>query len=129
MASGSEQEAEYLFNVVDCTFVQRVRGTVTYIVKSADLSIQDASSIQEKIDFKMNVPCSSFLVESSCDSDDLAKWLTSGQLTAKHSLKCETQGSGNDIQQAVERLTSTLTKLNGKYTQRDSIKPVLLCNI
>ena len=57
----SQNEIEYLFNATDCTFPHKIKGSMTYMVKSSN------GSTHEKLDFKLSFPCSVFLIESSCD--------------------------------------------------------------
>jgi AP-3 complex subunit delta-1 len=77
-----ENQIELLFNVNDCTYAQKLKGTLTYIIK---VSIQasernqdhkvmtffyfksEKDSFQEKIDFKMNISCSTFLIQRPSD--------------------------------------------------------------
>jgi hypothetical protein len=54
---------EFYFNVSECTFAQKLKGTLTYILKDENTN----DSVQEKIDFKISVPCSAFLIQSTCD--------------------------------------------------------------
>lgn len=50
---------------------------------------EDSTTTQEKLDFKLNIPCSSFLTTAhGCrNSDEFSEWLSSGQLTSKRSIK------------------------------------------
>ena len=66
---------------------------------------KENGSSHEKIDFKIPLPCSSFLLNNSCDNDDFAKWLSSGQLTAKYSIRCGPLAS-DDINTITNKLCS-----------------------
>jgi hypothetical protein len=59
----NESNSELYFNVNDCTFAQKLKGTLTYILKNED----NDESVHEKIDFKLNVSCSSYLIKTQCD--------------------------------------------------------------
>jgi hypothetical protein len=59
----SENSSEFYFNVNDCTFAQKLKGTLTYILKNED----NDESVHEKIDFKLNVSCISYLLKTQCD--------------------------------------------------------------
>lgn len=65
------------------------------------------STIQEKLEFKLNVACSSFLTQTNtCDSDEFARFLSSGQLTAKKSLKLEMAIKYDEIRPLIQILSS-----------------------
>ncbi|RMZ94517.1 AP-3 complex subunit delta-1, partial [Brachionus plicatilis] len=66
---------ECLFQVNDCTFPQNLKGNFTYKFNT------QWGSVHEKIDFKLKIQCSNFLISYSCDNDEFSNWLTSGQLT------------------------------------------------
>ncbi|KAK7490361.1 hypothetical protein BaRGS_00018340 [Batillaria attramentaria] len=83
---GAQNEGQFAFTVDSITAPQKLRGTLTYIVKSAD------SSTQEKVDFRISLPCSAYLLTSPCKSEDFANLLSSGDLTAKGSAKVEAGG-------------------------------------
>lgn len=95
---GTENHIEYFFNCTECTFPQRLKGTFTYMLMN-----KESGSSHEKIDFKLKLCCSTFLIKNSCDNDDFAKWLGSGQLNAKYSVKCKTLNPGN-IESIINRL-------------------------
>jgi len=101
--SNTENQAEYIFSASDCTFPQKLKGTLTYMLKSDDIGIA-----HEKIDFKLNVPCSKYLVKNPSDSDDLTKWLSNGQLTSKFSIKLDSL-IYEDIHSILDLLSSNFT--------------------
>ena len=53
---------ELFFEVTDTTFAKKLKGTITYMLKD-----DNGNSVQEKIDFKLLFPCSSFLNPNACD--------------------------------------------------------------
>ncbi|KAK2138644.1 hypothetical protein NP493_7364g00001 [Ridgeia piscesae] len=60
---------------------QKLKGTLMYIVKNED------GATQEKIDFKLSLPCTSYLVGVPCDGDAFTKLLGSGDLAHKSSMQ------------------------------------------
>ncbi|KAH9491695.1 AP-3 complex subunit delta-1 [Bulinus truncatus] len=77
----AQNEGQFAFLIDKITMPQKLRGTLTYILKSADGSTQD------KVDFKINFPCSTYLVTTSSSSDSFASLLSSGEMAEKASLK------------------------------------------
>ena len=75
---------------------------------------RESGSMHEKLDFKLELPVSAFLVKSPCDNQDFAKWLSSGDLTAKYSVKCESLNV-EDIQSVIKLLCLNLD-ISGKIT-------------
>ncbi|PVD23927.1 hypothetical protein C0Q70_17203 [Pomacea canaliculata] len=82
----TQNEGQFAFTVDSIVVPQKMRGTLTYIVKTSD------SSTQEKVDFRINLPCSAYLLNSPCKSDDFAALLGSGELSAKSSIKVPLEG-------------------------------------
>lgn len=74
----SQNEGQFAFQVESITMPQKLKGTLTYILKSDDGSSQD------KLDFKLTIPCSAYLVGIPCNGDAYTKLLTSGQLSEKY---------------------------------------------
>ncbi|PNF29931.1 AP-3 complex subunit delta-1 [Cryptotermes secundus] len=74
-------EAQLAFHVTDVTFPHKVRGTVTYMVQ-----IADGSSTHEKLDFWLNLPCSTFMIGRLSHRDTVTDLLSSGQLTKRRSM-------------------------------------------
>lgn len=80
LTSSEENEVQFYFNAAECTIVQKLRGTLTYMLKVSFLkflyrlnknrlvlkSDDSDSSIQEKFDLKINIPCSGYLLRSQC---------------------------------------------------------------
>lgn len=95
-----ENHIDYFFNISECTFPQSLKGTFTYMLMN-----KKDGSLHEKVDFKMQLPCTSFLIKNSCDNDDFAKWLSSGQLNSKYSIRIESLNN-YDIQSISQKLTS-----------------------
>uniref|UniRef100_A0A6I8Q5Y7 Adaptor-related protein complex 3 subunit delta 1 n=1 Tax=Xenopus tropicalis TaxID=8364 RepID=A0A6I8Q5Y7_XENTR len=71
---GVSNEAQFAFNVQSIVLPQKLKGTLSYIVKD------DEGSAHEKIDFKLHFNCSSYLILTPCYSDAFAKLLESGDL-------------------------------------------------
>lgn len=76
----AQNEAQFAFTVENINTPQRLKGTLTYILKTEDGSLHD------KIDFKLNVMCSSYLVALPCNGDAFATLLAAGTLNEKHSI-------------------------------------------
>ncbi|XP_035379249.1 AP-3 complex subunit delta-1 isoform X2 [Electrophorus electricus] len=79
---GVSNEARFVFSVQSIVMPQKLKGTLTFIVKSED------SSTHEKLDFKLHFTCTSYLITTPCYSDAYAKLLESGDLKSS-SLKLE----------------------------------------
>ncbi|XP_031430752.1 AP-3 complex subunit delta-1 isoform X1 [Clupea harengus] len=75
-------EARFVFAVQSIVMPQKLKGTLTFIVKTDD------SSTHEKLDFKLHFTCTSYLITTPCYSDAYAKLLESGDLKSS-SLKLE----------------------------------------
>ncbi|XP_056614470.1 AP-3 complex subunit delta-1 isoform X2 [Triplophysa dalaica] len=71
---GVSNEARFVFSVHSIVMPQKLKGTLTFIVKSDD------SSTHEKLDFKLHFTCTSYLITTPCYSDAYAKLLESGDL-------------------------------------------------
>uniref|UniRef100_A0AAQ4R7Q1 AP-3 complex subunit delta n=1 Tax=Gasterosteus aculeatus aculeatus TaxID=481459 RepID=A0AAQ4R7Q1_GASAC len=69
---GVSNEARFVFTVQSIVMPQKLKGTLTFIVKD--------SSTHEKLDFKLHFTCSSYLITTPCYSDAFAKLLESGDL-------------------------------------------------
>lgn len=74
----SQNEGQFGFQVENISMPQKLKGTLTYIIKS------DEGSSQDKLDFRLTIPCSAYLVGIPCNGDAYTKLLTSGQLTEKY---------------------------------------------
>ncbi|XP_010870059.2 AP-3 complex subunit delta-1 isoform X2 [Esox lucius] len=79
---GISNEARFVFSVQSIVMPQKLKGTLTFIVKTDD------SSTHEKLDFKLHFTCTSYLITTPCYSDAYAKLLESGDLKGS-SLKLE----------------------------------------
>nr|XP_009294544.1 AP-3 complex subunit delta-1 isoform X7 [Danio rerio] len=71
---GVSNEARFVFSVQSIVMPQKLKGTLTFIVKT------DESSTHEKLDFKLHFTCTSYLITTPCYSDAYAKLLESGDL-------------------------------------------------
>ncbi|MBN3288451.1 AP3D1 protein, partial [Polyodon spathula] len=79
---GVSNEARFVFTVQSIIMPQKLKGTLTFIVKTED------GSSHEKLDFKLLFTCTSYLITTPCYSDAFAKLLESGELKT-NSLKLE----------------------------------------
>ncbi|XP_033636373.1 AP-3 complex subunit delta-1-like isoform X3 [Asterias rubens] len=73
-------EGQFAFTVESITMVQKLRGTLTYMLKD------DNGSTSEKIDFKVHLPVSAYFVAKQCTSAEYSELLSGGDLTSKQSL-------------------------------------------
>ncbi|XP_034035655.1 AP-3 complex subunit delta-1 isoform X4 [Thalassophryne amazonica] len=71
---GVSNEARFVFTVQSIIMPQKLKGTLTFIVKNED------SSTHEKLDFKLHFTCTSYLITTPCYSDAFAKLLESADL-------------------------------------------------
>lgn len=71
---GISNEARFIFTVHSIVMPQKLKGTLTYIVKTDD------GSSHEKLDFRLHFSCTSYLITTPCYSDAFAKLLESGEL-------------------------------------------------
>ncbi|XP_024910067.1 AP-3 complex subunit delta-1 isoform X4 [Cynoglossus semilaevis] len=71
---GVSNEARYVFTVQSIVMPQKLKGTLTFIVKTEE------SSTHEKLDFKLHFTCTSYLITTPCYSDAFAKLLESADL-------------------------------------------------
>nr|XP_057930313.1 AP-3 complex subunit delta-1 isoform X2 [Doryrhamphus excisus] len=71
---GVSNEARFVFSVQSIIMPQKLKGTLTFIVKNEE------SSTHEKLDFKLHFTCTSYLITTPCYSDAFAKLLESGDL-------------------------------------------------
>uniref|UniRef100_A0A8D0AAQ2 AP-3 complex subunit delta-1 n=1 Tax=Sander lucioperca TaxID=283035 RepID=A0A8D0AAQ2_SANLU len=71
---GVSNEARFVFTMQSIITPQKLKGTLTFIVKNED------SSTHEKLDFKLHFTCTSYLISTPCYSDAFAKLLESGDL-------------------------------------------------
>ncbi|XP_072295283.1 AP-3 complex subunit delta-1 isoform X2 [Eucyclogobius newberryi] len=79
---GVSNEARFVFTVQSIVMPQKLKGTLTFIVKDEE------SSTHEKLDFKLHFTCTSYLITTPCYSDAYAKLLESGDLKSS-SVKLE----------------------------------------
>ncbi|XP_054902454.1 AP-3 complex subunit delta-1 isoform X5 [Poeciliopsis prolifica] len=79
---GVSNEARFVFTVQSIVMPQKLKGTLTFIVKNED------DSTHEKVDFKLHFTCTSYLITTPCYSDAFAKLLESGDLKSS-SLRLE----------------------------------------
>uniref|UniRef100_A0AAV2L070 AP-3 complex subunit delta-1 n=1 Tax=Knipowitschia caucasica TaxID=637954 RepID=A0AAV2L070_KNICA len=79
---GISNEARFVFTVQSIVMPQKLKGTLTFIIKNEE------SSTHEKLDFKLHFTCTSYLITTPCYSDAFAKLLESGDLKSS-SLRLE----------------------------------------
>lgn len=77
------------------TFAQKLRGTLTFMVESC------SGTSQEKLDFRMLLPCSSFMVGEVSQGDQLTELLQSGQLTARVQRDLPDRGDPAEIEKTL----------------------------
>lgn len=75
----TQNESQFAFTVESIQMAQKLKGTLTYVIKV------DEGYTHEKIDFKMVLPCTSYLCGLPCNGDAFAKLLSSGDLLEKYS--------------------------------------------
>lgn len=76
----SQNEGQFAFTTQSINMPQKLKGTLTYILKT------DEGSTHEKIDFRVNLPCTSYLVSTPVKGPDFTALLGSGDLTEKAAL-------------------------------------------
>uniref|UniRef100_F6T2R5 AP-3 complex subunit delta domain-containing protein n=1 Tax=Ciona intestinalis TaxID=7719 RepID=F6T2R5_CIOIN len=77
----ARNECQLEFTASSVTMPQRLKGTITYMVQ--DDTKQHTN--QEKLDFKLHLPCSAYLISTPLSSDRFTKLLSSGEVTDKAS--------------------------------------------
>ncbi|XP_076811887.1 AP-3 complex subunit delta-1-like isoform X4 [Clavelina lepadiformis] len=89
----SRNECQLQLTASSVTMPQRMRGTVTYMVQDQE------HTKQEKLDFKLHLPCSAYLVTTPFSSvflfsfsNHFTKLLTSGDVPDKASVKVDSKG-------------------------------------
>lgn len=94
MSSG---EALFAFEVSDVTFAQKLRCTLTYMTEGAE-----NISTQEKLDFWLHLPCSSFMIGRLSHRDIVTDLLAGGTLTARSNITLE--NISLDFSQVLQRV-------------------------
>ncbi|XP_046843480.1 AP-3 complex subunit delta-1-like isoform X1 [Xenia sp. Carnegie-2017] len=77
LPAGASNEGQFAFASEKIGFPQKLRSTLTYMIQ------YDDGSTSEKLDFKLPLPCSSYIVPTACSSDNFAALLSSGDLSEK----------------------------------------------
>ncbi|XP_064626859.1 AP-3 complex subunit delta-1-like isoform X4 [Lineus longissimus] len=77
----AQNEGQFAFSLEHINMPQKLKGTLTYIVKT------DEGSTHEKLDFRINLPCSAYMVGASCKGAMFTELLGSGELSEKYSNK------------------------------------------
>ncbi|XP_077981677.1 AP-3 complex subunit delta-1-like isoform X2 [Glandiceps talaboti] len=78
---GAANEGQFAFTVESINMPQRLKGTLTYMTKDEE------GSTSEKIDFKLHLPVSAYVVGTPCNSERFAELLQSGDVGEKNSMK------------------------------------------
>ncbi|KAL4235570.1 AP-3 complex subunit delta-1 [Mactra antiquata] len=84
-------EGQFAFSVESIIQPSKMKGTLTYMLKTEEGSTHD------KLDFRVEIPCSAFLVAVPCKGPDFASVLGSGDLTEKSTLKCSPLDPNFDV--------------------------------
>jgi AP-3 complex subunit delta-1 len=56
----AQNEGQFAFSLEHINMPQKMKGTLTYIVKTEE------GTTHEKLDFRINLPCTSYMVGASC---------------------------------------------------------------
>ncbi|XP_049515272.1 AP-3 complex subunit delta-1-like isoform X2 [Dermacentor silvarum] len=80
LPEGTANEGQFAFSVDSVSMAQRLRGTLTYML------ITENGSTHEKLDFKLHLPVSSYLMGTMSKRDTFAELLSGGELSAKSSI-------------------------------------------
>lgn len=96
LTPNSSNETQFAISVSDVTFAQKLRGTLTYMVEG------DAGTSQEKLDFVLTLPCSSFMIGHLSHRDILTELLSGGQLINK--IKTEITADGQEFSQLLNTI-------------------------
>ncbi|KAL3868900.1 hypothetical protein ACJMK2_041656 [Sinanodonta woodiana] len=75
-------EGQFAFTFQSISQPSKLKGTLTYIVKTDD------GSTHEKLDFRISFPCSTYILATPCNGPDFASLLSSGELSEKGTAKC-----------------------------------------
>lgn len=77
LPTGTANEGQFAFSVDSVSMSQRLRGTLTYML------VTETGSTHEKLDFKLHLPVSSYLIGTMSKRDTFTELLSGGELTAK----------------------------------------------
>ncbi|KAL1437792.1 hypothetical protein MTO96_048639 [Rhipicephalus appendiculatus] len=80
LPKGTANEGQFAFSVDSVCMAQRLRGTLTYMLMT------ETGSTHEKLDLKLHLPVSSYLIGTMSKRDTFAELLSSGELSAKGSI-------------------------------------------
>ncbi|XP_075527426.1 adaptor-related protein complex 3, delta 1 subunit-like garnet isoform X2 [Dermacentor variabilis] len=80
LPEGTANEGQFAFSVDSVSMAQRLRGTLTYMLMT------ETGSTHEKLDFKLHLPVSSYLIGTMSKRDTFAELLSGGELSAKGSI-------------------------------------------
>lgn len=80
LPKGTANEAQFTFSVDSVSMAQRLRGTLTYML------VTETGSTHEKLDLKLHLPVSSYLMGAMSKRDTFAELLSGGELSARGSI-------------------------------------------
>lgn len=80
LPTGTANEGQFAFSVESISMPQRLRGTLTYMLMT------DTGSTHEKLDFKLHLPVSSYLMGTMSKRETFAELLSGSELSAKSSI-------------------------------------------
>lgn len=86
LSPGTMNEGQFIFTVENILTAQMLRGTFTYMMMT------EIGSTHEKIDFKLHLPVSSYMIGTIYRRDTFAELLSSSELTEKGSLHLDSVG-------------------------------------
>ncbi|RMX51650.1 hypothetical protein pdam_00021484 [Pocillopora damicornis] len=122
----SSNEGQFAFTVESIVMVQKLRGTLTYVIKD------DEGSTSEKMDFSLFLPCSSFLISTPLSSTDFTNLLGSGTVVHKVVEQVDNSASlyacsiqGHHLCALVKQLPDHSVSVDGKSTDSSLVSSVL----
>lgn len=80
LPKGTANEGQFAFSVDSVCMAQRLRGTLTYMLMT------ETGSTHEKLDLKLHLPVSSYLIGTMSKRDTFAELLGGGELSARGSI-------------------------------------------
>lgn len=83
----ASNEGQFAFTIHAITMPQKLKGTLIYMVKD------DKGATSEKIDFKIHLPVSSYMLATPCSREQYADLLAKGELSAKNSFTTPPQST------------------------------------
>ncbi|XP_062504625.1 AP-3 complex subunit delta-1-like isoform X2 [Corticium candelabrum] len=81
LPQGIANESQFAFTVDSILMPQKLRGTLTYMIKRTD------GATSEKLDFKLSLPCCAFVIPVPCDGKQFSDLLSGGLLCEAQTVK------------------------------------------